>query len=191
MWEGGIVTTDPHDGSLQVEEALLLQHRAERHLQPVLRWVFDLLTLWTGFDRRVKVRRATSYSLAFRYVPRFWHNQDEKRNNPDWKSSYQIAPARSTWLHLLFMAVPIFCITNSWQDFSVRVCVEKVWACDSVYLSLRSSRGRKASGGWSTHSKWVNPPPVVLSNNPWKCANRSKMSSFRSTDVKNKLITQI
>lgn len=32
MWEGGIVTTDPRDGSLQVEEALLLQQRTESHL---------------------------------------------------------------------------------------------------------------------------------------------------------------
>lgn len=71
------------------------------------------------------------------------------RNNPDWKSSNQCAAAQITWLHLLFMAVPIFCIANSRQDFSVRVCVQKVWACDSVYLSLRSSHGRKASGGWS------------------------------------------
>lgn len=43
MWEGRIVTTDPHDGSLQVEEALLLQQRSESHLRPVV----DLLT---GFD---------------------------------------------------------------------------------------------------------------------------------------------
>lgn len=32
MWEGGIITTDPGDGSLQVEEALLLQQRTESHV---------------------------------------------------------------------------------------------------------------------------------------------------------------
>lgn len=109
------------------------------------------------------------------------------RNNPDWKLSYQFAAAHTYWLHLPFMAVPIFCITNSRQDFAVPVCVQKIWACDSIYLSLRSSHGRKASGGWSKHSKWVNPPPVVLSNNPWKCANGPKVPSFRSAGVKKQV----
>lgn len=32
VWEGGIVPTDPRDGSLQVEEALLLQQRTQSHV---------------------------------------------------------------------------------------------------------------------------------------------------------------
>lgn len=185
MWEGGVVTTDPPDGSLQVEEALLLQQRAESHLLPVLPWVFDLLTLWTGFDSspRLGVRRATSYTLSSRYVPRFWHDQDEKQS---WlEVILSVCCTHTTWLHLPF------CITNSQSDQNLSgICVQNIWACDSVYFSLRSSPGRKASGGWSKHSKWVNPPPVVLSNNPWKCANGPKVPSFRSPDVKNTFITQ-
>lgn len=51
MWEGGIVTTDPCDGSLQVEEALLLQQRTESPsiCLHVLQQVFQLLTLEISF----------------------------------------------------------------------------------------------------------------------------------------------
>lgn len=112
--EGGIVPTHPRDGSLQVEEALLLQQRTQSHVHTSTCPSVSV----QASDRGNRLWHfITSVSLTSFPASSPVSDTMKMRNNPDWNSCItlpQRGPPDSIYFLWPFLMVSL---TNSRQDF--------------------------------------------------------------------------